>query len=225
MSGRGAVRSSGDRGDDNWSRFTRRVALAGFAGLSLLASAQQQPQVASSVPEPNVSSPLTVSVPASAKSPMADNSRCFVCHGNYDFEDEPLASIHAKANIGCVRCHGASPQHSADEDGLTPPERMYRPSHIRFNCLSCHDWVKLVASDKAKQDHADLKEKPDHQAVLDGTRKDKKLCTDCHGDHRLSHRTRRWDKRTGELVFRDKTPRLLNRSSTSSVTTHTNVQP
>lgn len=150
----------------------------------------------------------TSTVASGPKGPVADNRRCFVCHGNYDFNDEPLALVHAQANIGCVRCHGDSPRHSADEDGLTPPERMYPTSHIRFNCLGCHDWVKLVASDRTKADRTDLKEKPDHQAVLDG-RSEKKICTDCHGDHRLGHRTRRWDKRTGVLQFRDKTPAML----------------
>jgi hypothetical protein len=159
--------------------------------------------------------PLAADATTQTNKPVADNSRCFVCHGNYDFDDEKLASVHAKANIGCVRCHGDSPKHSADEDGLTPPERMYPSSQIRFNCLGCHDWVKLVASDKTKQSRADLKEKPNHQAALDGTIKDKRFCTDCHGEHRLSHRTRRWDKRTGKLVYRDSTPKMLKDSSSS----------
>jgi len=151
--------------------------------------------------------------PAVPKGPVADNSRCFVCHANYDFNEEKLALAHAQANIGCIRCHGDSPRHSTDEDGLTPPDRMYPPAHIRFNCLGCHDWVKLVASDKTKTNRADLKEKPDHQAVLDGTIQDKKLCTDCHGEHRLGHRTRKWDKRTGKLIYRDSTPQMLKESS------------
>lgn len=44
--------------------------------------------------------------PPPPASPIADNSRCFVCHANY--EEEPLSVSHAKANIGCVRCHGNS---------------------------------------------------------------------------------------------------------------------
>ncbi len=29
------------------------------------------------------------------------------------------------------------------------------------------------------------------------------VCTDCHGEHRLKVRTRRWDKETGKLVSDD----------------------
>ena len=139
---------------------------------------------------------------------VANNHRCFVCHANYDFDEEVLVFSHAKANVGCVQCHGESTRHSADEDGLTPPDRMFPKGHIRFNCLGCHDWIKLVASDRAKLERTDLAEKPDHQSVLDGTAA-KKLCTDCHGDHRLGHRTRVWDKKTGQLLRRDATPALL----------------
>lgn len=166
---------------------------------------------ASSPPPPRPPAPN----PAPPQPPMADNSRCFVCHANYDFTDEPLAFRHAQASIGCVQCHGESPRHSADEDGLTPPDRMFPKAHIRFNCLGCHDWRKLVASDRTRQDRPDLPEKPDHQSVLDATAP-KKLCTDCHGDHRLGHRTRVWDKRTGTLLRRDATPAMLPNGSGST---------
>jgi hypothetical protein len=155
----------------------------------------------------------TAMQPLKPPGPVADNSRCFVCHGNYDFDEEKLMFTHAKANIGCVRCHGESSPHSTDEDGLTPPDRMYPLSHVRFNCLGCHDASKLVESDKTKKDRADLKEKPDHQSVLDGTAREKKFCTDCHGEHRLGHRTRKWDKRTSKLIYRDNTPRMLGEES------------
>ncbi len=152
------------------------------------------------------------SVPA-PKGPVADNSRCFVCHANYDFNEEKLVFTHAQADIGCVRCHGESSRHSTDEDGLTAPDRMYPLPYVRFNCLGCHDAVKLVASDQTKQNRTDLKEKPDHQSVLDGTAREKKFCTDCHGEHRLSHRTRKWDKRTSKLIYRDSTPQMLGEPS------------
>jgi hypothetical protein len=145
---------------------------------------------------------------ASPAGPVADNSRCLVCHANY--EDEALSVTHAKGNVGCIRCHGQSSRHSTDEDGLTAPDRMFRKEVLRLNCLTCHDWVKLVASDQAKVGRADLKEKPDHQAVLQGRVRDKRFCTDCHGEHRLYHRTRVWDKRSGLLVAKDGTPRMLS---------------
>jgi hypothetical protein len=164
--------------------------------------------------KPDSTGKAAVAAPA-PKGPAADNSRCFVCHANYDFNEEKLAFTHAQANIGCVKCHGESSRHSTDEDGLTAPDRMYPTAHIRFNCLGCHDWVKLIVSDRTKQTRIDLKEKPDHQAVLNGTLKDKKICTDCHGEHRLGHRTRKWDKRTSELIYRDGTPQMLPGSPSS----------
>ena len=106
---------------------------------------------------------------------VADNSRCYVCHINY--QDDELASKHAKADIGCERCHGASNAHCSDEDNITPPDIMYPAEKINSFCKSCHP-----------------------KAQLGG----KKYCTDCHGEHRLSHRTRKWDKATGKLIKDDK---------------------
>lgn len=160
-----------------------------------------------------VSSDSAGATAVAAKGPPADNSRCFVCHANYDLNDEKLALGHAQAGIGCVRCHGESSPHSTDEDGLTAPDRIYPQSHIRFNCLGCHDSTRLVASDKTKLNRVDLKEKPDHLAVLNGTSKDKKICTDCHGEHRLGYRTRKWNKRTKLLIYRDATPQMIPEGS------------
>ncbi len=86
---------------------------------------------------------------------------------------------------------------------------MYPKSWVRLNCLSCHDWPRLVESDKKKINRTDLKEKPDHQAVLNGTNREKRFCTDCHGEHRMYYRTRVWNKRSGVLVSRDATPQML----------------
>ena len=122
----------------------------------------------------------------------ADNSRCQVCHLN--FMKEALSVTHAKTNIGCATCHGPSDRHIADESWAsggngTAPDVMFRKSRIRFACLGCHNWVKLVENDQRR---TDLKEKPDHQAVLAGTHPDKKFCTDCHGQHRMVNRKCRW---------------------------------
>ena len=122
----------------------------------------------------------------------ADNSRCQVCHLN--FMQEALSVTHAKTNIGCATCHGPSDSHLADESWAsggngTAPDIMYRKSRIRFSCLGCHNWVKLVENDKGR---TGLVEKPDHQAVLAGTHPDKKFCTDCHGQHRMVNRKCRW---------------------------------
>jgi hypothetical protein len=107
-----------------------------------------------------------------------------------NYEEEKLAVVHARANISCERCHGASDAHCSDEDNITPPEIMYPKAKINPSCMMCHPWDKM-----------DVKaHKPVRRAVADG----KKLCTGCHGDHRLAHRTRRWDKATGKLIADDK---------------------
>lgn len=144
--------------------------------------------------------------------PPADNSRCFVCHANY--EDEKLAVTHLRANVGCILCHGECDKHCSDEDNTTAPDKMYpHKGAVRFKCLSCHDWRALIESDKSKKD---LREPPDHRAVLLGENKDGKFCMDCHGEHKLSWRTRVWDKRTGKLISREGTPLMVNKDSNSN---------
>ena len=118
--------------------------------------------------------------------PVADNSRCHVCHINY--EDEKLAVVHAQANIDCEQCHGASDAHCSDEDNITPPDIMYPMAKINSFCMGCHPGDKISSL---------------HKSFLAGTTKEK-YCTDCHGKHRLIYRTRKWDKTTGELIQDDK---------------------
>jgi hypothetical protein len=100
--------------------------------------------------------------------PVADNSRCYVCHLNY--EQEKLAATHARANIGCANCHGDCDAHIADESWAsggngTPPSIMYPPDKINSFCKSCHPKASLG---------------------------DKKYCTDCHGTHHLTNRKCKW---------------------------------
>ncbi|MHC4336866.1 MAG: multiheme c-type cytochrome [Planctomycetota bacterium] len=120
--------------------------------------------------------------------PVADNSRCHVCHINY--ADEELAVEHARANISCEQCHGSCDAHCSDEDNVTPPDIMYPLEKINSSCMACHS-----------KDTIDIQP---HEPILAGTATEKKYCTDCHGKHRLSYRTRKWDKTTGELVEDDK---------------------
>jgi hypothetical protein len=119
---------------------------------------------------------------SSPTGPVADNSRCHVCHINY--EGEELVFIHSQANISCEQCHGASDAHCSDEDNITPPDIMYPANKINSSCKSCHPDGKLSGG--------------------------KKYCTDCHGEHRLSYRTRKWDKTTGELIEDDKVRMLTD---------------
>ena len=62
----------------------------------------------------------------------AENTACFVCHANY--MTEFLANRHAKAEIGCVNCHGESSAHRNDENNITPPEIMYSAEKIDPFC-------------------------------------------------------------------------------------------
>ncbi len=124
------------------------------------------------------------------KGPVADNSRCHVCHIN--FEEEDLAVVHARANIGCVSCHGDSSAHSSDEDNVTAPDIMYPRPKLNAACMKCHGRAKLSVV---------------HQSVLAGKDPKNKYCIDCHGEHRVNHRTKNWDKETGKLLpLKPKTP-------------------
>ncbi len=120
--------------------------------------------------------------------PVADNSRCHVCHINY--EDEVLAVTHAQANISCEQCHGASDAHCSDEDNITPPDIMYPAAKIRPFCMGCHPRDKIAIAV--------------HKGVLSETGTKEGNCTNCHGEHRLGYRTRKWDKSTGKLIEDDK---------------------
>lgn len=115
-----------------------------------------------------------------ASGPVADNSRCFVCHLNYQLED--IAVTHARAAIGCVKCHGECNDHIADESWAsggngTPPEIMYPRDKINPACLHCHPKDEIDT-----EDHEDL--------FADAASKE--VCTDCHGKHRLTERTCKW---------------------------------
>lgn len=111
--------------------------------------------------------------------PEADNNRCFVCHINYTAE--PIAADHARRNVGCADCHGASDAHIADESwgsggNGTAPDVMYPKDKINPACMTCHPKEKIDA--------------PHHEPAFAAA--DAKVCTDCHGDHRLSPRRCKW---------------------------------
>lgn len=125
---------------------------------------------------------LLLAAPASKrKVPQADNSRCFVCHVNY--MDEELTVQHAVAKVGCDKCHGPSDAHCGDEGNITPPAIFYTKADVDPSCTVCHD------PDKVKD--AALwclyVRKPEEAG---------KLCTECHGAHRMAVRTVGWDPKT-----------------------------
>lgn len=116
------------------------------------------------------------------------NYRCHVCHMNY--AEEKLARTHAAIGIGCQKCHGPCNEHCSDEDNITPPTILFPRAKIVPSCMKCHADDKLADMDK-------------HKPALTAARKWQKVCTDCHGTHRLEVRTRRWNKETRELIFDD----------------------
>ena len=132
--------------------------------------------------------PIPKSDVHASEGPVADNSRCHVCHINY--ADERIAVAHAQANIGCEKCHGACDAHCGDENNITPPDIMYPKEKINPSCHACHPKDELVPAF--------------HAGFLLAGNTDEQCCTDCHSEHRLAYRTRRWDKSTGKLIMDDK---------------------
>ncbi len=139
--------------------------------------------LASASPKPAAPAPLLLEdEPAGGASngPAADNSRCFVCHVNYMTEE--LATTHAKVSVSCAACHGASDAHIADESwgsggNGTAPDRMYTRDKINSSCVACHPKEKM--------------DTPQHMAIL-ADLGGPKVCTDCHGNHRLPQRRCKW---------------------------------
>ena len=167
---------------------TRRVATAAApalaAALCLLSCRQAEKEGPSHVPEEPLlllddSPPPVEPVPS-----MADNSRCHVCHLNY--EGETLAAAHARVHIGCERCHGFSLAHASSEENVVAPDVMYPRDRIETSCRACHERLRPTG----------------HRELVLGTGTERKVCTGCHGEHRLDRRSRVWDKATGELTER-----------------------
>ena len=167
------------------------------AEVNVSAPSENGPQ-ASSGPPPLVvdtSEPLLLDDPTEEQAAAADtqasaqNMACFVCHANY--RGEFLAERHAKANVGCVNCHGDSFAHRNDENNTTPPETMYSADKIEPFCQSCHGTHDVPP----KKVIARWKER-----YIGEDDPDKIVCADCHGEHRMKVRTVIWDKKTGKLL-------------------------
>jgi hypothetical protein len=187
------------------------LAVIGIAGAALLASCTggrgtplafaTEPEAASSGgPPPLVideDSPLLLEEPSEVEAlpaeAIAKNSPCYVCHVNY--QAEPLALQHAKAEVGCVDCHGESFPHRNDENNTTPPDTMYPADKIDASCQECHDTHDAPAKDVIALWLERHPGKKDAGSIV---------CTDCHGEHRLTLRTVRWDKKTGKLLTGEK---------------------
>ena len=122
-----------------------------------------------------------------------DNFACHVCHGNYDGEE--LVVSHGKEAIGCIDCHGKSYAHRNDEDNITPPDKMYPLDTVDKMCADCHDEHIASARKVIERWQERCPEKPDPKGIV---------CTDCHYQHRLERRMVVWNKKTGEVILREK---------------------
>ena len=141
---------------------------------------------------------LDEKLPEAPKDPVklkADNQACYVCHGNYK-EDE-LAVAHGKEDVGCADCHGKSYDHRDDEDNIIPPDVMFPAENIEKCCEECHKEHDAPAWKVVSRWQERCPSKTDPAELV---------CTDCHFDHRLKRRTVRWDKKTGEVLARQKQP-------------------
>jgi len=154
-----------------------------------------EPETLEALPplEIDADEPLLLDEPAAEEVPVTEaaskNRACYVCHANY--ETEPLAVWHAKANIGCADCHGESSPHKNDENHTTPPDHMYPRDRIDAFCTHCHESHDVPAAKVVARWQ---------QRNSDGASEQTPVCTTCHGEHRLARRTMRWNKETGELL-------------------------
>jgi hypothetical protein len=172
--------------------------LAGVAGLDLGTAADQaveRPKKTAGPPPLVVDkdAPLLLDAgekPAAKPTRAAsENQACFVCHANY--QEEPLAALHARKNIACSKCHGDSFPHRNDENNTTPPDVMYPLDAIVAACRECHKTHDAAPEEVVARWLERCPQKTDPKMLV---------CTDCHGRHRLKVRTVRWDKKTRKLI-------------------------
>lgn len=116
-----------------------------------------------------------------SKPPWGDNSRCYVCHLN--FEDEPLVQVHAYAAVTCEKCHGSSDDHCGAENHDIAPDLIYSKAKIAPMCWRCHPQVRPPEGWRPAR--------PEEAS---------KGCLECHFSHRLERRDREWDKETRALI-------------------------
>jgi hypothetical protein len=180
---------------------TRGVALSVLilSGLLLVLAAScsfdKQPDTVGADDKMVEPTPVVEQVESKPNPGFVANQFCYACHA--DFQGETLEARHAKAGIGCERCHGESERHRSDEANITPPELMYPRARINPTCMMCHprDTIKHVDSHKVILAGAATvfdEEKPDAPPAV---------CTDCHAkNHKMNVRITRWDKATGQIL-------------------------
>jgi hypothetical protein len=93
------------------------------------------------------------------KNPLAG---CTMCH--IDVEDEFVGGVHYKEKVACVKCHGKSEGHVADENNEVKPEELFARKDVDRLCGVCHECPRPEEAKPAA-------EPP------------RKVCTECHGAH------------------------------------------
>ena len=98
------------------------------------------------------------------KPPKDDNplAGCTMCH--VDIEDAYVESKHYAKKVSCIKCHGKSEGHLADENNEVKPDRMFTRKNTDAFCEECHEC-----------DREPLEPPPSKH----------KICTECHGAHDL----------------------------------------
>ena len=93
-----------------------------------------------------------------------------------DVEDEYVESRHFRENVACVKCHGPSRKHAADENNEVKPDELFAREDVDGLCGRCHKCSRKV--------------RPAWLRFLKGRRR---VCTECHTAHgfALTGRTKR----------------------------------
>lgn len=128
--------------------------------------------IAASIPAaatPGAKDAETAKRPRTAKAKKGEplGGGCDMCH--VDVEDELVESVHYTEGIGCVKCHGPSEGHSADENNDVKADQIYANEEIDTFCGSCHECSRPKVAASAATPAAE-----------------RKLCTGCHDAHSLS---------------------------------------
>jgi hypothetical protein len=197
------VKGRGRGRDRRWTVLLLALAWALGGGQFPAATAAEPPPASPPPLQVDSAAPLLLDEPAETEPvpkvdplhPVANNTKCLVCHANYI--EEPFVQWHAKANVGCVRCHGDSADHISDENNLTPPHNMIWRSKVDFSCYWCHPQHRAAARAVIQRWQERVAGQVDPKRVV---------CTDCHGEHRLKLRTIVWNKRTRALISKVRAP-------------------
>jgi len=102
---------------------------------------------------------------SSAEEPPAENplGGCGICH--IDVEDEVVPTLHFKEKVACVKCHGRSVAHAADENNEVPPDQVFTRKNVDRFCETCHECDRPKPAERPKV---------------------RPVCIDCHGAHDLA---------------------------------------